>query len=241
MILYAAIDLRRQRVVQLVAGRPEHQRISLPDAVAVARGFVSDGFGALHVVDIDAALQDGSNGQEIREIIDAVDVPVQVGGGIRDADALRTWLAAGAARVMVGTRAIDDFDWLRRMSAEFRHRILVAADVRDEVIVTHGWTRNTSLPVGDFLDRVRPLPLAGVLVTDVGREGSLEGVDTDLFARLASVTELPIIAAGGIGTTQDLRDLDAAGIAGAVVGTALYTGAIDAGTAAKEFSHEQDT
>jgi phosphoribosylformimino-5-aminoimidazole carboxamide ribotide isomerase len=145
------------------------------------------------------------------------------------------WLTAGAARVMVGTRAIEDAAWLRDAAQRFPDRIMVAADVRGEVIVTHGWTRSSGTPLSDFLDDVAGLPLAGLLVTDVGREGSLGGIDRELFARIASVSDLPIVAAGGVGSLQDLRDLDAAGLAGAVVGTALYTGAVDPGAAAQEF------
>jgi phosphoribosylformimino-5-aminoimidazole carboxamide ribotide isomerase len=239
MIVYAAIDLRHGRVVQLVGGRPEHERVSLPDPKAVARRFVSAGFVALHVVDLDGALQQGSNAGDVEGIIGAVDVPVQVGGGVRDEEGVRRWLEAGAARVMVGTRAVTDPQWLRRVSTLFPSRLLVAADVRDDVIVTHGWTRSSGLSTRDFFVRASDHPLAGLLVTDVGREGSLSGIDSGLFARLVDLTDLPIIAAGGIGTLQDLHDLDAAGIAGAVVGTALYTGAIDFRAVTREFTHDQ--
>lgn len=232
MVVYAAIDLRRGRVVQLVGGRPENERISLPDPAAVARRFVGAGFAALHVVDLDGALDDGSNRQQVTDILAATDVPVQVGGGVRDEQAVAAWLDAGAARVMVGTRAIDDPGWLRHVAEAFPQRILVAADVRNGVVVTHGWRRSSGVPVGDFLARAADLPLAGLLVTDVGREGRLGGIDADLFARLASVTELPIVAAGGIGALQDLRALADVGVAGAVIGTALYTGAVDAAAAA---------
>ena len=226
MIVYAAIDLRGGRVVQLVGGRPDNERLSLPDPVGVARDFVDRGFAALHVVDLDGALAEGSNDAQVAAIIDAVRLPVQVGGGIRSREAVAGWLRAGAEKVIIGTRAIEDAEWLAEIAGEFPGRVLVAADVRDEVIVTHGWTRSSGLPVGDFLKRVAALPLAGLLVTDVGREGQLAGIDTRLFARLVRKSTLPIIAAGGVSKPQDLRRLDDAGVAGAVVGTALYTGAI---------------
>jgi len=238
MIAYPAIDLRQRRVVQLIGGRTDRERVSLPDPLAVARRFVAHGFAALHVVDLDGALQQGSNADDVRAILDAVDVPVQVGGGIRSRAALAAWIEAGASRAMVGTRAIDDHEWLRAASAAFPHRIMVAADVRDGAVMTHGWTRSSGLAVTDFIESIADLPLAGLLITDVGREGSLSGIDTDLFTRLVATTTLPIVAAGGIGAMQDLRDLDSAGLAGAVVGTALYTGAIDPDAAAEEFNHD---
>lgn len=239
MIVYPAIDLRGGRVVQLIGGRPERERVSLSDPMAVARRFAEQGFRALHVVDLDGALQEGGNAPVIRSIIGTVDIPVQVGGGVRSDETLRRWLAAGATRVIAGTRAIEDRAWLEGAARRFPGRLVVAADVRDETIVTHGWKRSSGLPLADFLVAVDALPLAALLVTDVRREGRLVGVDAALFGALASTSRAPIIAAGGIRSLQDLRALDAAGIAGAVVGTALYTGAIDPGAVTEEFIDEQ--
>jgi phosphoribosylformimino-5-aminoimidazole carboxamide ribotide isomerase len=236
MIAYAAIDLREGRVVQLIGGRPEQERLRLADdPVAVAVRFASLGFRALHVVDLDGALDSGSNHDEARRILAAVDIPVQIGGGIRTDQDIDAWLDAGAARVIVGTRAISDPDWLAAAAARHPGRVVAAADLRGEMVVSHGWQRDSGVPVGDFLPLLASLPLAGLLVTDVGREGSLGGVDAALFRRVAGATPLPLIAAGGIGSIEDLRSLAAAGIPAAVVGTALYTGAVDPGAVAEEF------
>lgn len=235
MIAHAAIDLRGGDVVQLIGGDPRHERLRLPDAAAVARRFAAHGFRALHVVDLDGALGDGSNRDEILRILAAVDIPVQIGGGIRRHADIAAWLEAGARRVIVGTRAATDHAWLTEVAEGFAGRIVAAADVRGELVVSHGWRRRTGVPVAELIARLGALPLAGVLVTDVGREGRLEGIDISLFRRLVTLTALPIIAAGGVGSLQDLRDLAAAGIAGAVVGSALYTGAVDLGAVAEEF------
>ncbi len=235
MIVYPAIDLKAGRVVQWIGGRPESERLSLPDPVAVSRRFLKAGFAALHLVDLDAALGQGSNRRELRAVIEAARVPVQVGGGIRDRAAIDAWLAAGASRVIIGTRAVTDPAWLRETIVAFPGRLLVAADVRNGEVVTHGWTRSSGRTIEEFLATVEDLALAGLLITDVGREGSLRGIDAPLFTHLVSTTTLPIIAAGGIGDIDDLRALDGAGIAGAVVGTALYTGAVDFGAVAEEF------
>lgn len=235
MIVYPAIDLKAGRVVQWIGGSPESERLSLPDPVAVSRRFLQAGFAALHLVDLDAALGKGSNRRELRAVIEAAGVPVQVGGGIRDRAAIDAWLAAGASRVIIGTRAVTDPAWLRETTVALPGRLLVAADVRDGEVVTHGWTRSSGRTIEEFLATVEDFALAGLLITDVGREGSLRGIDAPMFANLANATTLPIIAAGGVGDIDDLRALDGAGIAGAVVGTALYTGAVDPGAVAEEY------
>ena len=236
MIAYAAIDLKGGRVVQLVGGRPEDERVSLPDPVAVARQWTELGFRALHVVDLDAALGTGSNREAIREILAAVDAPVQVGGGVRDDDAARTLLEAGAARVVVGTRGVEDPDWLAALAERWPGRIVLAADIRDGRVVTRGWTETTALEATELLARIDPLPLAGVLVTDVSREGRMLGADADRFATLAAATRHPLIASGGIKNIDDLRALAARGVAGCVLGMALYTGAVDPRAIAREFA-----
>lgn len=231
MIVYAAIDLRGGRVVQLVGGRPEEERIALADPVAIARQWVEHGFRALHVIDLDAALGSGDNRVAIAELLGAVEVPVQVGGGIRDEDAVDDWIAAGAARVIVGTRAVEDRLWLERIAQRHPARIVVAADVRGDFIVTRGWTEETALDAAAFLRTLDALPLAGVLVTDVSREGSMRGIDAARFRALAGATRHGLIAAGGIGAPADLHALRIAGAAGAVLGMSLYTGAVTAAAA----------
>ena len=228
MIVLPAVDLRGGRAVQWVGGRPETEAVSLPDPVTVARRWVAAGFGALHVVDLDAALGAGSNRMPVRAILAAVDVPVQVGGGVRDDADVDELLGAGAARVIVGTRAVRDRAWLAGVSARRPGKLVVAADSRGGEVLTHGWAEGAGLRVDDFLRGLAGLPLAAVLVTDVDREGQRRGVDAALFARLAAAAPVPLFAAGGIRDARDVAALRAAGAAGAVAGMALYTGDLDA-------------
>jgi phosphoribosylformimino-5-aminoimidazole carboxamide ribotide isomerase len=228
VIAWPAIDLRGGRVVQLVGGDPARTAVDLPDPSAVARRFEAAGFAGLHVVDLDAALGEGDNREAIAALIGGAGVPVQVGGGLRDAAAVAWALAAGAARAIVGTRAVRDRAWLEAMVAAHPDRLVVAADCRDGLLLTHGWRAAEGLPVADFVAGLAGLPLAAVLVTDVGREGRLAGADVALFAALAARSSQPLIAAGGIATAADLAALADAGVAGAVLGMALYTGALDA-------------
>lgn len=236
MIVYAAIDLRGGRVVQLVGGRPEKEKVSWPDPVAVARRWQQAGFPALHVVDLDAALGGGDNREAIARILASVDVPVQVGGGVRDDAAVEWLIEAGAARVIVGTRAIEDPEWLGRVAARHPLRVVVAADVRHSEVVMRGWTEGAGIDALALLERLEATPLAGVLVTDVSREGQMVGIDEEAFTALAAATSHPLIAAGGIGGADDLWRLSHAGCAGAVLGMALYTGAVDPAVATREFA-----
>ncbi|HSJ10145.1 MAG TPA: 1-(5-phosphoribosyl)-5-[(5-phosphoribosylamino)methylideneamino] imidazole-4-carboxamide isomerase [Longimicrobiales bacterium] len=229
MIAYAAIDLRGGRVVQLVGGEPGTEQVSLPDPGAVTRRWVDAGFAALHVVDLDAALGAGYNADAVSDILRAAgDVPVQVGGGVRDTAAAEALLAAGAARVVAGTRAVEDRAWLDDLATRFPGRVVVAADIRGDEVVVRGWTAGSGLDALEFLRGLAPLPLAGVLVTDVTREGRMLGTDTDRFARLIAAAHCPLLASGGVAGPADLVALEEAGAAGVVLGMALYTGALDA-------------
>jgi phosphoribosylformimino-5-aminoimidazole carboxamide ribotide isomerase len=236
MIAYAAIDLRGGRVVQLVGGRPDAERVSLPDPAGVARRWVECGFAALHVVDLDAALGSGDNSAAIEAVLAAAgNVPVQVGGGVRTTARAESLLAAGAARVVVGTRAVQDRAWLERLADRWPGRIVVAADIRGDDVVISGWTAGAGVSADAFLAGLAELPLAANLVTDVSREGSMAGVDTDRFRQLVRQSTQPLLASGGVANAADLAALRSAGAAGAVLGMALYTGALDAPTTASEY------
>lgn len=235
MIAIPAIDLRGDRVVQLVGGRPETECVSLPDPVAVALRWIETGFGEIHVVDLDAALGSGHNRRHIQDILSRTDVPVQVGGGVRDTESAEALLEAGAARVIVGTRAIEDRPWLEELVARHPARIIVAADVRDGEVVTRGWTAGSGRPAEEFMGQLWDLDLAGVLVTDVGREGRMTGIDTDLFSGLRAASKHKLYAAGGIAEVRDLHALASVGAHGAIMGMALYTGGLDPEATARQF------
>lgn len=235
MIAVPAIDLRYGRAVQLVGGVPGSERVSVPDPLAVAARWVSAGFTRLHIVDLDGALDHGENRDSITGLIGESGVPCQVGGGVRDDAAVADLLDRGAETVVVGTRAIEDGPWLRAAASRWPGRLVVAADVRHDQVVTRGWTNTTDLAARAFVETLDDIPLAGILVTDVGREGRQQGIDMDLFADLAMRTRHPVQAAGGVTSATDLRSLRDAGIARAVLGMALYTGTLDPITTAREF------
>jgi phosphoribosylformimino-5-aminoimidazole carboxamide ribotide isomerase len=229
-----AIDLREGACVQLVGGSYDDERVRLPDPLQVAEQWRSAGFSTFHVVDLDAATGRGSNASVIEQLIKGGDV--QVGGGVRDEATIERWLGLGAARVVVGTRGVEDQAWLERVAARFPERVVLAADVRGRAVVTRGWATQTSLDVTELLARVASFPLAGVLVTAVHVEGQLQGTDVALFKDVIAKTRLPIIASGGVTTADDLRSLQSTGCRAAVIGMALYTGRLDAPATAQEFS-----
>ncbi|MCC7065578.1 MAG: 1-(5-phosphoribosyl)-5-[(5-phosphoribosylamino)methylideneamino] imidazole-4-carboxamide isomerase [Planctomycetes bacterium] len=229
-----AIDLREGACVQLVGGRYDDERIRLPDAIAVAARWRAAGFTELHVVDLDAATGRGHNRPQIGELVRLGEV--QVGGGVRDEAAIAHLLDLGAARVVLGTRAVEEPSWLVQMATRFPQRIVLAADVRERWVVTRGWAQRTELAIEALLERVGDLPLAAVLITAVHKEGLQQGTDLELFRGLTTRSRVPIAAAGGITTIEDLRALEQAGCQAAVLGMSLYTGRLDAATVSKEFA-----
>lgn len=230
-----AVDLRDGCCVQLVGGSYAEERVRLDDPVAVASHWRDLGFASLHVVDLDAAMRVGGNVGIVARILALPGLSVSVGGGIRTADQVDALLAAGADRVVVGTRAIEDPTWLESIASLYPRRLVVAADVRGREIVTRGWTIRTGIAVEAYLTLLEMLPLAGVLVTAVHQEGRLAGPDLPLIRDCVSAAAVPIIASGGIASLEDLRALHTAGAAGAVLGMALYTGAVDPVALAQEF------
>lgn len=235
MIAAPAIDLRGGRCVQLRGGVPEDERVSLPDPLAVARRWWDAGFSHLHVVDLDAALGSGENRALVTELVGATSATTQVGGGLRTTEAVRATLGSGADRAIVGTRAIEDPEWLTLLAKGFPGRILLAADVRDGRVLRRGWTEAASVSAVELVRRAGELPLAGVLCTDVAREGRLQGIDPDWAQQIIEASPHPVWISGGITTLDDLVVLHEAGAAGAVLGMSLYTGAIDAEQVAREF------
>lgn len=236
MKLLPAIDLRDGACVQLVGGSYDEERVRLPDPLAVSRDWAGLGLVSQHVVDLDAATGKGDNFAVIARLAAEPGLTLQVGGGVRDEDRAMRLADLGVARIVVGTRAIEDPEWLARLAARLPGRLVVAADVRERNVVTRGWATTTALSIDALLTRLAPLDLAGVLVTAVHVEGKLGGTDLPLMQDAASACHVPLYASGGVTTLDDLRSLASAGVTGAVVGMALYTGTLDKAAAAKEFS-----
>jgi phosphoribosylformimino-5-aminoimidazole carboxamide ribotide isomerase len=193
------------------------------------------GFRRLHVVDLDAATGAGSNQRVVEDILHDDDADVQVGGGIRSTDVIERLFDAGADRVVVGTRAIEEPDWLAHVSSLFPGLIVVATDVRERRVVTRGWVRTLPLDVLDLVEELNAFELGGLLVTAVHLEGQMRGTDLALMEDVAEVSRFPVIASGGVATMNDIRALEHRGLEGVIIGMALYTGVLDSRAVAQEY------
>ncbi len=232
MRVIPAVDVREGACVQLVGGDYAAEAVRLADPLAVARGWQQAGFRELHVVDLDAATARGSNSTTVETLAALAGLEVQVGGGVRDSERVRSLFDAGAARVVVGTRALLEPEWLEELTRMFPDRVVLAADVRGRQLTTHGWTQVLPVALEAAVSAWDGLPLAGLLVTSVAFEGRMQGPDVELLAELRPRTRHALFASGGIGSVADLTRLEGIGMDAAIVGLALYTGAIDAEVAA---------
>ena len=229
MMVIPAVDLRGGRCVRLVQGRQEAETVFSDDPVAAARAWATHGAPRLHVVDLDGAFA-GSPKQTdiIGEIARSVRVPVEAGGGLRSLESIETLLAAGARWAMLGTRAALDPGFLAETCRRFPGRIIVAVDASDGKVAVDGWTQRLDVPAGDLARRASGAGAAEVLYTDIARDGTQSGPNLAGTEAVARAAGLPLLASGGVGSVEDLRRLARIpGVIGAVVGRALYTGAVD--------------
>ncbi|MEP6619254.1 MAG: 1-(5-phosphoribosyl)-5-[(5-phosphoribosylamino)methylideneamino]imidazole-4-carboxamide isomerase [bacterium] len=235
MIAIPAVDLRDGACVQLVGGSFIQERIRLENPLEVARSWERYGFQRIHVVDLDAATSRGSNLDVVRSLLSDTAIPVQVGGGVRSSELVEELLDAGASRVIVGTRALEEPEWLAALAGRHPGEIIVACDVRERRVTTRGWTHTMPLDILDVVEELNAHPLGGLLVTAVHREGQMQGTDLPLMEDVAESSNFPVFASGGVTTMQDLRALEYRGLAGVVIGMALYTGVLDPVVVAGEF------
>ena len=239
MIVIPAIDLRDGRCVRLRQGRSDQETVFSEDPVATAVSWTRLGAARLHVVDLDGAFA-GEPRQTalVAKIVAAVSpVPVQMGGGLRDLEAVALALEAGARWAIVGTRAALDPEFLREVCRTWPARVIVAVDGRGSRVAVRGWTEVASETVIDVGRRARNAAAAALLYTDVTRDGTGIGPNVDETARLARAVAVPVLASGGVARLDDLRRLaEVPGVEGCVVGHALYTGAIDLAEALRELA-----
>ncbi|MBU3700737.1 MAG: 1-(5-phosphoribosyl)-5-[(5-phosphoribosylamino)methylideneamino]imidazole-4-carboxamide isomerase [Acidimicrobiia bacterium] len=227
--LFPAIDLLDGRAVRLYQGDYDRGTVYSDDPVAQARAFAAAGARWIHVVDLDAARSGTPRNREvIAAIAAAVDVPIQTGGGVRDEAAAEALFAVGVARVVIGTAALERPEFVRSLAA--RHRVVVGLDARGREVAVRGWEEGSGRDLLDVAAQFADAGVEALVVTEIGRDGTLEGPDLTGLAEVLSVTTLPVIASGGVGSLDDLRALCALRSAhrsldGVIVGRALYEGA----------------
>lgn len=229
MKLYPAIDLRGGRVVRLTQGDYSRMTVYGEDPCAQARAFCAAGAKYLHVVDLDGAREGTpANFDTIAAMAKQGGLFIEVGGGIRDEARIEAYLARGVGRCILGTVAVQDFDFTRRMIARYGEKIAVGVDAREGKVAVSGWEQTSALDGIDFCRRLADAGCAAVIYTDIARDGAMQGTNLPLYRRLArEVPGLAVTASGGIASLAELEALAGMGTAAAILGKSLYTGAID--------------
>ncbi len=227
MILFPAIDLSGAQVVRLTKGDYAQKTVYDDDPGRVAKAFHAQGAEYLHVVDLDGA-KDGAlcNFDAVRAITAAAPLFVEIGGGIRDMGRIEQYLSAGVRRCILGTAAVNNPAFLKDALREFGDKIAVGVDVRGGFVAVSGWLETTKLSGPEFCQQLRDLGVSTVIYTDISRDGMLSGPNHEIYARLSGIEGLQVTASGGVTTAEDVRRLAGTGIYGAIIGKALYTGAI---------------
>ena len=238
MRVWPAIDLRGGKCVRLRQGDYQRETVYGDDPAAMARQWVGQGARCLHLVDLDGA-RDGStaNFEAVRQIVTAVDVPCELGGGIRDSGTIGRYLQLGLSRLVVGTRALKEPDWFRQMCREFPKQLALGIDAKGGLVATDGWLKTSTTSAIELARQFAAEPLAAIIYTDISRDGMLQGPNLTAMAEMDAAVEVPVIASGGVTTAADGRELARIGLDGCIIGRALYEGTLtlaDALSAAEE-------
>lgn len=231
MIVIPAIDIKNGKCVRLLQGRMDAETVFSDDPAAMGRRWENDGAALIHVVDLDGAVgKRPVNLDTVRKIIDQVNVPVQVGGGIRDMETIRMYMEQGVSRVIIGTEAIKNPDLVKTACREFPGQIVVGIDAKDGKVAIEGWTRTTEVTAVDLAKQFEDCGVAAINFTDIARDGMRTGPNLAETEKLALAISIPVVASGGVSSIEDIKNLlplEAAGVIGVITGRALYDGSLD--------------
>jgi len=231
VILFPAVDLKNGQCVRLEQGDMARATVFNLDPAAQARSFAAQGFEYLHIVDLDGAFAGKPmNAQAVEGMLKAVTMPVQLGGGIRDLRTVEGWLEKGVARVIIGTAAVRDPDFVKTAAKKFPGRVAVGLDARDGKVAVEGWAETSQVTALEIAQRFEDAGVAAIIFTDIARDGLLKGLNLDATIALADRISIPVIASGGLASIEDVKAMltpRAAKLAGAIAGRALYDGRLD--------------
>ena len=238
MILFPAIDIVGGKAVRLYKGDYAQMTVYSEDPVSVAISFEKAGATHLHVVDLEGARDAGTpNFETVANIITGTSMKVEIGGGIRDMQTVEKYLRAGAFRVILGTAALTDPEFLKKAIDAYGEKIAVGADLRDGMVATHGWLNTSSVSGSDFIAEMQRVGVQAIICTDISKDGVLGGTNRELYASLQlQFPDMMFTASGGISDLETVKQLNQMNMYGAILGKALYTGAIDLAQAIKEVS-----
>lgn len=228
MIVFPAIDLFEGKAVRLLRGDYSQMTVYGEDPAAIAESFVKCGAGHIHIVDLEGARSGGTpNFETVKEIKRRSGAFCEAGGGVRSMETAERYLSAGIDRVVIGTAAVTDEDFLREAAAEYGEGIAAGVDIRDGTVAINGWTENSHLDAFDFCRKLCGMGIRTLVCTDISRDGAMRGTNRELYRELSKQFDMNIVASGGISSLEDLRALADMRLYGAIIGKAYYTGAID--------------
>ncbi|MBC8877053.1 MAG: 1-(5-phosphoribosyl)-5-[(5-phosphoribosylamino)methylideneamino]imidazole-4-carboxamide isomerase [Planctomycetes bacterium] len=227
MQVWPAIDLRGGNCVRLRQGDYERETVFGRDPAAMARRWVSDGAEYLHLVDLDGA-RDGQsvNRDAVEAILAAVDVPCELGGGIRDEETIDRMLGLGLRRLVIGTKALKDPDWFREMCRKFPERLAVGIDAKDGFVATDGWLEVSRVAAVELAASLVDEPIAAIIYTDIAKDGMMAGPNVGAMSEMKNAVDVPVIASGGVTSVEDVERLAGTGVAGCIIGRSLYEGTL---------------
>ncbi len=227
MQIWPAIDLRGGKCVRLRQGDYRQETVFGEDPAAMARRWVDQGAQQLHLVDLDGARSGHlANRQAIASILAVVEIPCQLGGGIRDEATIVQLLQLGLQRLVIGTQALKDPQWFREMCRKFPHRLVAGIDARGGRVATDGWLQTSSIEATELAKDLSSQPIAAIVYTDIAKDGMMEGPNLPAMAEMAAAVSLSVVASGGVTTASDVEQLAATGVAGCIIGRALYEGSL---------------
>lgn len=230
-MIIPAVDIKNGKCVRLVQGRMEDETVFSNDPAAMARQWADAGAELIHVVDLDGAFEKSPrNLDAVKNIIDTVDTPIQLGGGIRTERTVKTLLDMGVKRVIIGTEAINNPEWVMQISRRFPGQVVVGIDARNGRVAIEGWTETTHTQAVDLAKRFEDCGVAAINFTDIYRDGMQTGPNIAETGRLAEAISIPVVASGGVATIDDIKNLlplEKVGVTGVITGKALYSGTLD--------------
>jgi phosphoribosylformimino-5-aminoimidazole carboxamide ribotide isomerase len=231
MLIIPAVDIKNGKCVRLLQGRKEDETVFSNDPAAMAQKWANAGAELIHVVDLDGAFEKRpQNLHAVKKILKTVDTPIQLGGGIRDERTAKTLLDLGVQRVIIGTEAIRNPDWVMQTARQFPAQVVVGIDARDGWVAIEGWTQTTAIRAIDLAKRFENCDLAAINFTDIHRDGMQTGPNITETGRLAEAISIPVVASGGVATIADIENLlplETVGVTGVITGKALYSGTLD--------------
>jgi phosphoribosylformimino-5-aminoimidazole carboxamide ribotide isomerase len=231
MVVIPAVDIKNGKCVRLLQGRKEEETVFSDDPAAMARKWARMGAELIHVVDLDGAFEKSpKNIAAIKNILEAVDTPIQLGGGIRDVETVGMFLDLGVKRVIIGTEAIRNPRWVSRAAAQFPDSVVVGIDARNGRVAIEGWTETTTMKAIDLAQRFEDSGVVAINFTDIQRDGMQTGPNIEQTRQLAEAVSIPVVASGGVSTIKDIENLlslESVGVVGVITGRALYSGGLD--------------